>query len=188
MKKYRRKKQINPFQFLYTVFILAFLASMMHFGIETSFYISIFASIIYAILCLIIPMIQKQRKKREYLSSSLYVIDKMNPYEFESLVGTHFETKGYKVTQTPKSGDYGADLLLERADERICVQVKRYSEKVGVRALQETIAGMRFYKCEKGMVVTNSFFTNQAKKMAEECDIILIDRNDLKNDFKIKEK
>lgn len=146
------------------------------------------ASIIICLSAVAISVVKKRIKKRQYLSSSLYYIDKMNPYEFEVLVGAHFDKLGYRVRQTPKSGDYGVDLLLEKNGDKIAVQVKRYSGKVGNKAVQEVVAGMHYYKCNRGMVVTNSYYTLQAEKMAKECDVELWNRDKLKRDFKIMEK
>ena len=42
---------------------------------------------------------------------------------------------------------------------RIAVQAKGYVESVGNGAVQEALAGMAFYKCQRCAVITNSRFT-----------------------------
>ncbi|MDG5789610.1 restriction endonuclease [Evansella sp. AB-P1] len=63
---------------------------------------------------------------------------------------------------------------------KIGIQVKCYSSKVGNKAIQEVIAGMKYYKLDKGIVVTNNYFTESAITLAQSSDIILWDRNILK--------
>ena len=116
-------------------------------------------------------------ERKKYLKSGLAKIDKMT--------GIHFESLGYKVTLTPASNDYGADLILKKDGEKIAVQAKRYNGKVNNKAVQEIAAAMGYYKCNKGMVVTNSFYTSNAVNLAKECKIELWDRNVLKEKFKV---
>jgi restriction system protein len=47
---------------------------------------------------------------------------------------------------------------------------------VGVKAIQEAVASKGYYECEKAMVVTNSYFTNQAKDLARRNGVDLWDR------------
>ena len=49
------------------------------------------------------------------------------------------------------TGDFGADL-----DNYIVVQAKRYSKKVGVKAVQEVVAAKAHYGCREGIVVTSN--------------------------------
>lgn len=106
-------------------------------------------------------------------------LDFMDGYEFESFVGQIYTAQGYAVTATQKSGDYGVDLLLNGKGKRIAVQVKRWQGSVGVRAIQEALAGKLYYSCEEAVVVTNSNFTKQAEDMAKSTGVLLIDRRKL---------
>ncbi|RXA20609.1 restriction endonuclease [Methanosarcina sp. MSH10X1] len=104
----------------------------------------------------------------------------MNGYKFEEFMKHVYEQLGYSVYHTPKSGDQGADLILTSKEKtRIAVQVKRYSGKVSNSAVQEVVAAKGFYKCTEGIVVTNSYFTNSARQLAEANFIDLVDRNGL---------
>ncbi|WP_240664338.1 restriction endonuclease [Methanosarcina sp. MSH10X1] len=112
--------------------------------------------------------------------SALAEIDEMNGYKFEEFMKHVYEQLGYSVYHTPKSGDQGADLILTSKEKtRIAVQVKRYSGKVSNSAVQEVVAAKGFYKCTEGIVVTNSYFTNSARQLAEANFIDLVDRNGL---------
>ena len=103
----------------------------------------------------------------------------MTGEEFEQFLGELFKKRGFKITYTSISGDYGADLILRDGDEKIAVQAKRYSGNVGVKAVQEVIGAVKMYDADEAWVVTNSYFTKQAIKLAEINDVYLIDRDEL---------
>lgn len=124
-------------------------------------------------------------ERKKYLKSGLCKIDKMSGAEFEKFLKAHFENLGYKVKLTPASNDYGADLIIEKDREKVAIQAKRYNGKVNNKAIQEVSGAIRYYKCSRGMVVTNSFYTKNAINLAKECEIELWDRNVLKEKFKV---
>ncbi|HAQ62835.1 MAG TPA: hypothetical protein DCR23_00055 [Ruminococcaceae bacterium] len=107
-------------------------------------------------------------------------VDMMTGIEFEDFLCELFQKDGYKTSITKASGDQGIDVLLERHGLRIGVQAKCYSSTVGNFAIQEAVAGKMFYNCDKVMVVTNNYFTNAAIELAKANDVILWDRNMLK--------
>lgn len=112
--------------------------------------------------------------------SALTEIDEMSGYKFEEFMKHVYEQLGYSVYHTPKSRDQGADLILTSKEKtRIAVQVKRYSGKVSNSAVQEVVAAKGFYKCTEGIVVTNSYFTDSARQLAQANFIDLVDRNEL---------
>jgi restriction system protein len=113
-------------------------------------------------------------------------IDEMDGYKFEEVMKHVYEQLGYSVYHTPYSCDQGADLILtSKRRTKIAVQVKRYSGKVSNSAVQEVVAAKGFYKCTKGIVVTNSYFTDSAKQLAEANFIDLVDRNELEKMIKV---
>lgn len=86
---------------------------------------------------------------------------------------------GYHINTTPRSNDYGADIILKKDGETIVVQAKCYKSKVGVKAIQEVNASILYYQAYKAMVVTNSYFTSNAISLATANGIELIDRDQL---------
>lgn len=103
-----------------------------------------------------------------------------NGYEFESFVANLYKTLGYNILDvTSKSGDQGADVIIEKDNIKYAIQVKYYTNPVGNKAIQEVVAAKSFYKTDKAMVVTNSTFTQQAITLAKANDVILIDGNEL---------
>lgn len=110
---------------------------------------------------------------------SLQEIDTMNGHDFEAYLAELFKRHGYKAKVTSASGDYGADLILQKDGERIVVQAKRYKNNVGIRAVQEVIPAIAYYKADCAWVVTNSYLTKQAERLAEANDVVVIDRDEL---------
>lgn len=95
--------------------------------------------------------------------------------EYEQTVAKYLKKKGYwgvKVTQV--SGDYGVDVIAHKNGHKYAVQCKYYSDKVGLDAVQEVVAGMAIYGCDKAMVVTNNTYTEAAKTLAGKNGVALL--------------
>ena len=83
------------------------------------------------------------------------------------------------VAVTNGSSDQGVDIIAEKEGIRYGIQCKCYCSDIGNRAVQEVYGGRTFYKCHVGVVLTNRYFTNSAKKLAQSNGIILWDRDKL---------
>ncbi len=151
--------------------------------IKENKYLIIAAIVAVVALIMLITYLSKVIRRRKYLNSPLSVIDAMSGEEFEEYLKYYFENQGYKVKLTPVTNDYGADLVLKRDSEVTVVQAKRWNEPVGNSAIQEVVASKGYYKATKAMVVTNSTFTTNAINLAKANDVILWDRNYIKNNF-----
>lgn len=140
---------------------------------------AIAAVVIFILLIIIFKVWVGSRGSARLRKAGIREIDEMTGEEFEEFLGHLFNKRGYEVSYTKASGDYGADLILEDRDDIIAVQAKRYSGTVGVKAVQEIIGALKMYEATEGWVVTNSYFTKQAEKLAESNDVYLIDRDEL---------
>ena len=103
-------------------------------------------------------------------------IDTLTGIEFENYLKVLFEKMGYNVKLTKKSGDYGADLILNKRGKQTIVQAKCYSKTVGVKAVQEVISARVHYGIKNAMVITNNYFSREAENLALESGVILTDR------------
>lgn len=108
-------------------------------------------------------------------------IDIMTGEEFEEYVTELLRSRGYKTRMTPRSGDYGVDIIASKDGIKTAVQIKRYSKKLDQKPIREAVTGMaiRQYGCTKAMVVTNSTFTKAAVFLAAESSCELVDREKL---------
>jgi HJR/Mrr/RecB family endonuclease len=114
------------------------------------------------------------------IQTSIDDVDLMSGFEFENLIGQLFNKLGFSTEVTKISGDQGIDVIAEKNSQRIGIQSKCYSGSVGNKAIQEVVAGLSFYNLNKGLVVTNNYFTDSAKELAASNNVILWDRDMLK--------
>jgi len=70
-------------------------------------------------------------------------------------------------------------LVVRKDGSRIAVQAKRSSKNVGVKAVQEAVASKGYYDADSAMVVTNRYYTVQAKELARKNGVSLWDRDKL---------
>lgn len=103
----------------------------------------------------------------------------MEGTEFEDYLASLYRLQGWKVTQIGGSGDYGVDLIIQKQSTICAIQAKRYSDKVSLPAVQQVFTGMYFYDANCCKVVTNSFFTKNAKTLAAKVGCELVDRAEL---------
>jgi HJR/Mrr/RecB family endonuclease len=89
-----------------------------------------------------------------------------------------YQSQGYIVKETPKTGDQGADVFIEKAGERSVVQAKLYGHPVGNKAVQEVVAARIYYGCQYAIVVSNNFFTPSAKELARSSNVKLVDQTE----------
>lgn len=108
-------------------------------------------------------------------------IDVLDGEQFEDCLAELFDTQGLDVCRTRKFGDYGADLVVVRELERIVVQAKRSTKPVGLRAVQEVVAARPHYTCDRAWVVSNHYFTRQAKKLAASNEVELWSRDQMRD-------
>ena len=102
----------------------------------------------------------------------------MTGLQFEQYLEWLFRQLGYKVEITSYQGDFGADLVVSKNGVKTAVQAKSRSKRsIGIRAIQEAVAAAGHYKCQQSMVVTNSFFTRPAIRLAKDNKVELWNRD-----------
>lgn len=124
------------------------------------------------------------------LSCGITQVDEMSDIEFEHFAADMFEALGYNSRVTQKSSDFGVDVIARTFLFNVGIQCKHLSDGVvGVEAVQEIVAGKTFYDLDKAVVITNKYFTNQAKMLANKNHVTLLDRAWIKEALKgISEK
>lgn len=112
----------------------------------------------------------------------------LTPNQFEDFILTLFKDMGYTSQLTPRSNDYGGDVLAENQTEKIIIQVKRYHQNntVGVQDINQVIGAKQYYNADKAIIVTTSNFSRNGVKLADQTDVELWDWDKL--DLKIREQ
>lgn len=131
------------------------------------------------------------KKINEQLADDLLeiILDK-DPYYFERLVMDVLTKMGYGDSNnnsnivTKKSGDEGIDGIINQDKlglDKIYVQAKRWNENVSRPELQKFVGALSAKKSNKGIFITTSDFTKEAREYATNLShtIILINGKDL---------
>ena len=122
---------------------------------------------------------EHERWQQHYGALHVDELKKLSGTEFEDYLAQLFKSQGYQVEMTPSTGDYGADLILHKDQQRTAVQAKCYTGSVGVTAVQEALSGMAYYRCHSAWVVTTGNYTTNAVELAKQSKVRLFGRNEL---------
>lgn len=121
----------------------------------------------------------KQWRRRRLLRSGIDVVDNMTGTAFDEYALAHFQHLGYSGHLAARTEEHGADLILQKDGKRAVVQTKRWKSSVGADVIEQIIGAIKYYGADKGIVFTNSSFTESAKVLAESKGIELWDRTKL---------
>ena len=80
---------------------------------------------------------------------------------------------------TQGSSDQGVDVIAKKDTRTLVAQCKRFIKPVGNKAVQEIVAGMKYYEATEGVVIAPNGFTNSAKNLAEANNIKLIHHSEI---------
>jgi len=106
-------------------------------------------------------------------------LNSMSGKEFETLIKQLVSAMGFGIERCSVGPDGGIDILASTYKDlvsgRYVIQCKRYSHKVGVRAVRELFGVVTAEGANKGILITNSTFTKPARDFVEGKPIELID-------------
>lgn len=108
---------------------------------------------------------------------SLQQLQGMDPYDFEALVAEVWEAKGYDTHVRQGSQDRAIDVEAVKDSERVLIQAKRYSSdnKVGSEDVRKyATLWQQEPSASQIILVTTSTFTSEAKKVAAEQNLGLV--------------
>ena len=137
-------------------------------------------TLLFCIIKLTHKQIEKKKIKKYLRSVDISKLDNLDGHGMEEFLYLFFKSLGLDVERTKKSRDYGADLIINYKCRKIVVQCKLYyKHSVGNSAIQEIATAKSYYLADKGVVITNSFFTKSAVNLSMTSDVSLIDRDKL---------
>lgn len=149
---------------------------------DESIVVMLLLLVLFGVGCLMLFLISipKWLYHKKIRDSGIEEVDLMSGWEFEKFLEGLFKRLGYKVKLVGSNrGDYGGDLILEKNGTKILVQAKRYKNKVGIKAIQEVVAGRRKYNCHKTMLITNNYLTKPAWDLGVANDVTMWTRKKL---------
>lgn len=125
---------------------------------------------------------------RSTVASGTLALDNLSGIDFENLIGSLLARMGFQIEMTKASGDGGVDIIatIERPllKGRYLIQCKRFAigSLVGAPIVREFYGALRAdHRAVKGILVTTSSFTDQAKDFARDLPVDLIDREQLEH-------
>lgn len=107
--------------------------------------------------------------------------DEMDPYDYEHLCAEEFKKNKWDAKATQGSSDQGVDVIAKKDTRTLVAQCKRFMKPVGNKAVQEIVAGMKYYEATEGVVIAPNGYTNSAKNLAEANNIKLIHHSEISN-------
>jgi len=119
-------------------------------------------------------------------SARPHLLDRVDPHEFEHLIATLLERRGYKATVTAASGDGGRDIIAMRDEGGVetvtFFECKRYlTRPVGIDVVLRIAGARDIYGANYSYIVTTARFTKPAvlaASLARE-KVTLVDRDTL---------
>ncbi|MFC7655451.1 restriction endonuclease [Pseudonocardia benzenivorans] len=128
---------------------------------------------------------QQEAAQRHHLAraQSLGELLALTPTEFEHATGAILSRSGFRLTRVGGPGDLGADLRgYDPHGRTVIVQCKRYApgRKVSSRDLQSFLGVLvRHHQAQCGVYVTTADYTKNARDLARQHGIWLLDGNAL---------
>lgn len=126
-------------------------------------------------------LISRIEEDIEKLNSDSEYSEDMDPFEYEHYCSSEFNKTGWEAKATQGSSDQGVDVMATKSGIVLVAQCKKFAKPVGNKAVQEVVAGMKYYEANKGVVIAPNGFTNSAEKLAEANNIKLIHHNEIKD-------
>ncbi len=145
-----------------------------HIALTATFIIVVLIGLLW--LMKFIKLVRRWRIRRH---PAMVAIDQMSGLEFEKCVAGLLRKRGYAHIRITEKYDLGVDITAEKNGLRWGIQVKRYSGLVKADAVRQVVTAVKFYQCDKAMVITNSVFSGSAIKLADSNDCLLMDRTNL---------
>lgn len=113
-------------------------------------------------------------------------------YTIAMLIKDKFIKNAYTFSETE---DFGADIIGEHDGEKYAFICIKSNSKVDSESIGEILRGMNYYKCKKGVIITNNYFTDKAYIVAEASNVELWNVDDFMqisrkvlHDFKAENK
>ncbi|MBK8267168.1 MAG: restriction endonuclease [Planctomycetes bacterium] len=121
---------------------------------------------------------------RRVVEKPRIVLDELDSKQFENLVAVLYERLGYSVSVSGGPGDRGTDVLAEKSSatggERISIQCKHTKSTVGQPVVQHLWGALNSDdSLTRGVIVSSSTFSADAKSFVAGIRITLIDRKKL---------
>ncbi len=106
---------------------------------------------------------------------------KIDWFQFEKLIGLIYRHRGFSVERLGgANSDGGVDLIIKSSAEKFAVQCKHWRKwTVGVRHVREFLGTLTDSGISKGIFITSSSYSGDAKQLADKHGIQILDETDI---------
>jgi hypothetical protein len=105
--------------------------------------------------------------------SPMEILSKIEPHEFEILVGQLYKKMGYLSYATKQSGDQGVDVVAYRDEQLTLIQCKLFrSELLPKSAIAEVVGARNVYSQELGKPVEKLVVVTTAERMTNDVQLV----------------
>lgn len=119
------------------------------------------------------------KEREDYVRAGMAAVDAMTGRQFEVLLEHFFASKGYRVARLGSRSSPAASLLLDGAQGRTIVQVKRWAGVVRHDSVEQVVVAKAHFGVAQALVVTSSNYSAQAVTVAHSNGVTLWDRGTL---------
>jgi restriction system protein len=103
-------------------------------------------------------------------------LKRMDPYDFEILIGETYRAYGFRVRHVGQSGDHGVDVEMRGSNgDTWVVQCKRYRDSVGESVVRDLYGTLISEGADRAALVTTAEITQPAREWARGKPIDLVD-------------
>ncbi len=107
-------------------------------------------------------------------------LDTLTGVEFEATMQRVLQHRGWTVSLTKASGDFGADLLGTDPDGTTwAIQAKRWKDSVGIEAVQQVIGAQAYYRTQRALLMSTAPLTKAAQELAQHVGVTVWLREDI---------
>lgn len=115
------------------------------------------------------------KENKRWAFYKTHTLHDMTGHEFEKYVAWLLLQRGAHAKVTQKSGDFGADIILDWNGTTYSVQVKHRAKPVGVEAVSQAFGGKAYYHTDEAMVISSSSFTRAVVRHQKKSGVYLVD-------------
>ena len=115
------------------------------------------------------------------LDENIEYSEDMDPFEYEHYCAEQFNRNGWIAKATQGSSDQGVDVVASKGKNVLIAQCKKYAKPAGNKAVQEIVAGIKYYNANKAVVIATNGFTKSAEKLAMSHKIVLIHHTEIED-------
>jgi HJR/Mrr/RecB family endonuclease len=150
-----------------------------------AFFLMITATILLSLILRLRAELDKRRPatvptaKRHPESLAISDVDEMTGRQFENYLAGLLRARGCTNVRLTQTYDLGVDIIATYQGVTWGIQAKRQGSHVRLGAVRAVYSALQYYNCDRAMVITNSFYTGQAWRLARSNHTVLVGRHEL---------